>query len=218
MFDYTKTLFHKTVDDFYRIANVFTICTQIIYIGYLVYATIASTGIFITNLIMLIISSAYFIFFCVALSYEKLKKNKRIRKYIKSYYKLAKHLIQLVVISVSVYNLVSSTTSDVITIPMLVTAVMIFTFIIQVILEAICAILSARVNLFIEAFKADMEPLKKPIDTVNGLINRIKGNEPEEKSEPSRARRLLDTIVHKKKNADKKISVTCEDETRKAHK
>ena len=77
MFEYTQLILKKTINDIKRVYYICTLSTQVLYIAYLFYAVISASGTFITNLIMLIASSAYFVFFCLTLSYEKLKKNKK---------------------------------------------------------------------------------------------------------------------------------------------
>ena len=196
MFDYTILTLRNTLNDIKRVYYVSTFATQILYIIYLIYAIIANTGILFTNICMLVLSVGYFIFFILSLAVDGVKKNKRVKKQVKGYYKLIKHAIQLVVIAVSVYNL-SQVSTESVTIPMLLCAVMIFSFIIQVLLEVMVAILTARFNLLKEALAADFEFITKPLGTAGDFIKKLKGDAPAEKKAPTKTRVLLDGLVSK---------------------
>ena len=59
MFDYTKSVFNKTIEDLKSIAFFSALFLQIFQIGYLVYALCIGSGIMAANIVLLILSTAY---------------------------------------------------------------------------------------------------------------------------------------------------------------
>ena len=62
MFDYTRTLFNKTVKDVTTAFTIFHFGTQIIYIAYLFYLLFTPNNIWYLHLSLLVVSIAFFIF------------------------------------------------------------------------------------------------------------------------------------------------------------
>ena len=63
MLDYTIAAYNKIKEDFNKLLYYSTICTQLLYMAYLIYALITGTGIFIANMILFVVAGAYFAFF-----------------------------------------------------------------------------------------------------------------------------------------------------------
>ena len=65
MLDYTSASINYIVESFKKAFHTFDICTQAVYILYLVYALITGKGNLVANIILLAISLAYFIYFLI---------------------------------------------------------------------------------------------------------------------------------------------------------
>lgn len=63
MLDYTKMAIKQTVSDLKKTDYIRNVATQIIYIIYLIYTLIVGTGILALNIVLLVISTSYFVFF-----------------------------------------------------------------------------------------------------------------------------------------------------------
>ena len=80
MIDYTKVALKKIFDDFKQFVYVFQVCVYILYTLYLIYAIITKSGILAVNILLLIFSIAYLIFFIVY--NERKQKNKAFYSFI----------------------------------------------------------------------------------------------------------------------------------------
>ena len=108
MLKYTRFLLNETVEDVKLLYRIFTISTQVIYIAYLIVALIIPIGYPLANACLLPLSVGYFIFFLICLFSESATKEKAVKKQVKKYYSFIKNIIQLGVISASVYDVVTT--------------------------------------------------------------------------------------------------------------
>ena len=161
MFDYTKSIFSKTVDDLKTIAFLFGLSLQIFQIGYLIYALCIGTGIVAANVILLIISSLYLLFM-LYVKWNDVKK--ATRKALKKVYRWSKRLIKLFTLGVSVYGLFITASAPV-TVKSLISIIllifMLIAWILDVLFSLIILIIEKRKNLFFDAIKMDFEPVLK---------------------------------------------------------
>ena len=65
MFDYTQAAAKQIAADFQKVLYIISVCSQAVYIGYLLYALFAGAGVLWVNIVLLAISSAYFAFFLI---------------------------------------------------------------------------------------------------------------------------------------------------------
>ena len=191
MFDYTKVAWKQIESDFKKLAFICNICTQLLYIAYLVYALFTKTGFFSANIILLILSIAYFAFFLYATQQELKKKT---RKIIKRIYKRCKQLIKVFTLGILLYGL-WFTAKDVSPISLIFTVFMVIGFILDVLLEIIVNYLVNRVNLMMEGLKTDWDNAKKPVTTVGNFFKKIAGKEIPEEPAPTQERLFLDEKV-----------------------
>lgn len=191
MFDYTKVAWKQIESDFKKLAFICNICTQLLYIAYLVYALFTKTGFFAANIILLILSIAYFAFFLYATKQELKKKT---RKIIKRIYKRCKQLIKVFTLGILLYGL-WFTAKDVSPISLIFTVFMVIAFLLDVLLEIIVKYLVNRVNLMMEGLKTDWDNAKKPVTTVGNFFKKIAGKEIPEEPAPTKERLFLDEKV-----------------------
>ena len=71
MLDYTKMAIKQTISDLKKTDYIRNVATQIIYIIYLIYTLIVGTGYLALNIVLLVISTSYFVFFLTMTSLGK---------------------------------------------------------------------------------------------------------------------------------------------------
>ena len=71
MLDYTKMAIKQTITDLKRTDYIRNVATQIIYIIYLIYTLIAGAGYLAANIVLLVLSVSYTVFFLTKLRKEK---------------------------------------------------------------------------------------------------------------------------------------------------
>ena len=204
MLDYTIAAYNKIKEDFNKLLYYTTVCTQLLYIAYLVYALITGTGIFIANMILLVIAVGYLAFFFYATA-NHLKRP--VKKKVKRLFNRCKQLVKLFTLGVMVYG-ICQTAANASPASVLITALMIIGFVLQIIFELIAWFLTNRINLFIEGLKADYEIITKPVKTVGNFFKRMTGKEIEEEKEPTKQRIILDQRVAEAKaeRTEKKLT------------
>lgn len=190
MLEYTKVAVKQTVDDFKKIDYIRNIITQILYIAYLLYTLIAGSGILVANIILLVLSVGYFVFFLIA---TQKNADKKLKTVVKTVFTRCKQIIKFFTLGVMVYG-IWLTANDVTPLSLLLSALMIAGFVLQIVFEIIIKFFTARVNLIIEGLEADYENMTKPVRSVGNFFKKMTGKEVEEK-EPSKTRVLLDKKV-----------------------
>ena len=205
MLDYTKAAFGKIIDDFKKFIFIFSIVAQSISVIYLIYALCIQQGILAANIILLILSTAYLIF----LSIQGLKSNNQQQKKLaKRIYKWGKLVTQLYTLVVALYAL-NVTVDNALSLSVLLTALQLISWVLQVLFEVISLILDKLAELVITAIKADVEQIKKPVTTVGNFFKKVVGKEVAEPEPPTKTRTFLDSLVaenKEKKAAEKRKS------------
>ncbi len=192
MFDYTKMIFEKTVKDVKRVAYVSNIATQVIYLVYLVYALFAGTGIWYVNAVLLSLSTAYFIYFLHASNHEH--KDKQLDRKVKKLYNRIRQAVNLFPLVIALYTLYLSI-ENVNIFTLISTVFMLISSVLRLIFDILGTIIGNRIDLFKEAFDADIDEFKKPVKTVENFFKRVSGQEVEPHKPPSKNRVWLDEQV-----------------------
>ncbi|MBQ3019342.1 MAG: hypothetical protein IJD77_01970 [Clostridia bacterium] len=202
MFDYTKTAVNKIVADFKKFFHRFSVCAQIVYIAYLIYALFANTELWIINTILLVISVAYFIFFLIATAKDA---DKKLKKRVKTIFTRCKQVIKLFTLGVMLYG-IWQTSTHVDPLSVILTALMIVGWVLQILFEVIFTFFLNKVNFVWEAVQADREEITKPVKNIGNFFKRITGKEIEEEKEPTKNRLLLDDMVeeYREKKSEEK--------------
>ncbi len=212
IFPYTVSVLKKTLDDVKKLIFVTSIIAQIIYIIYHIFAMVTKAGILVVHAVILPVSVAYFVFYLVINHYVKRGEGKEVKKIVGKIYKYLKMVIQLVTITVAIINLVIAGNTAT-SMNILLTAVMIFAFVLTLLIEIIGTVLSARISLLIEAFDADKERLN-PVKKFGGFVNKIAHKEVFKQEEPTKKRLLVEQILvdqKEKKKVDEEIAATVEE-------
>ena len=203
MFDYTKMMFEKTVKDVKTVAYVSNISTQVIYLVYLAYALITGAGFWFVNAVLLGLSLAYFLYFLHSSNHEQ--KDKRLEKKIRKLYVRIRQAIKLFPLGVALYSLYL-TAGNVNVFTLISTAFMLIAWVLQFIFDILGTIIGNRIDLFKEAFDADIDEFKKPVKTVENFFKRVAGQDVDTGNEPSKNRVWLDNQVeiYREEKAEKK--------------
>ncbi|MBE5745146.1 MAG: hypothetical protein E7355_03310 [Clostridiales bacterium] len=194
MFDYTKAAVQKIGDDFKRLVYVCNIGMQLAYIAYLLYAIFAPTGIPWVNIALASIAVGYFVFFMIMTGGRALYTRKKAHKIAAKIFKYSKMLLKLFTIGVMVYG-IYATTQNTTAFGVILSALMIVGWLLQLIFEIISAILVPRIQLLAAALEADKEELIKPAKAVGNFFKKMAGKDVEPEKEKTKSRLWLDKKV-----------------------
>ena len=216
MFDYTKAIFRKTKNDLETALRAFQLGTQILYIAYLIFALLVPNNIWYLHLILLVVSAIFLAFdifthrnltrvkkergsfFNKKAHKSKLRELKKQHSNIRKWKFYISHFLKAFVLAAAFYPIIVSPYS-VHPLSIISTTVMAFMWIMQIVFEILRLILEDRGAMFIEAMKADVEFITKPVNTVKNTIKRFMGKDVEEESAPTEERVYLDQLLRKGK-------------------
>lgn len=176
MLDYTKMAIKQTISDLKKTDYIRNVATQIIYIIYLIYTLIVGTGILALNIVLLVISTSYFVFFLTMTSAGKTPEGKNVKKTGTAVYVWTKRLIKLFTLGVAVYGICTAV-ERVSAVSVILAALMIVGWILQIIFEVLIKILTNRVNFILEGLEADLDNMLKPVRSVGNFFKKVTGKE-----------------------------------------
>lgn len=176
MLDYTKMAIKQTVSDLKKTDYIRNVATQIIYIIYLIYTLIVGTGILALNIVLLVISTSYFVFFLTMTFAGKTPEGKNVKKTGTAVYVWTKRLIKLFTLGVAVYGICTAV-ERVSAVSVILAALMIVGWILQIIFEVLIKILTNRVNFILEGLEADLDNMLKPMRSVGNFFKKVTGKE-----------------------------------------
>ena len=208
MFDYTRGMIHKTIEDIRKLLLAINVSSLLVYILFLFYAIIARNGIIWVNISLLCLVIAYLVFYVV--KHEDIDDDsKKLKKKVKRFYKWSKIAIKAVSLGITIFGLYASTVSpDFITI--LMTALTAIILVFSLIGEIVISFINKRIDSFKEAFEMDLQRYN-PVNAVKNMINVISGNDEQPTksqifiqkwAENARSKRAADKAIKKaaKKN------------------
>ena len=160
MFNYTRGVLNKTIEDIKNLLFAINISSMLIYIVYLVYAIITNSKTLLTNIPLLAVVSLYFIFYIV--KHDDIDKDSQnVKKKIKKIYVWIKIVIKAVSLAITILGFYhASTTPNFFSIAL--TAIMLIGWLLSILFEIVSIIIQKRANLFIEAFEMDIDKIKAP--------------------------------------------------------
>lgn len=220
MLDYTKMAIKQTISDLKRTDYIRNVATQIIYIIYLVYTLIVGTGYLALNIILLVISISYFVFFLTMTSLGKTPEGKTVKKAGTRVYVWCKRLIKLFTLGLTVYGICTAA-ERVSALSVILAALMIVGWCLQIIFEVLIKILTNRVNFILEGLEADLDNMLKPVRSVGNFFKKVTGKEVTPQKEPTKNQLRLKEKVEayraeqKQKKAEEKIRREAEREAAK---
>ncbi len=205
MFDYTMTALQKIKSDFQKIMFACSVLVQALYVAYLIAALFSGAGNAIVNGVLLFLCAPYLVFYLV-MYFRESKGAKKTKKIIELVYRRSKQLIKFFSLAASIYAIVV-TGANANHFTILITAFMLISFVLQILLEIVYKLVIDRLQLLVEGIKADVEPITKTVKMTGNLIKKIKGEEIEpEEEEKSKHREWLDQKVvdYRTKRAEEK--------------
>ena len=176
MLDYTKMAIKQTISDLKKTDYIRNVATQIIYIIYLIYTLIVGTGYLALNIVLLVISTSYFVFFLTMTSLGKTPEGKTVKKTGTAVYVWCKRLIKLFTLGLTVYGICTAV-EHVSALSVILAALMIVGWCLQIIFEVLIKILTNRVNFILEGLEADLDNMLKPVRSVGNFFKKVTGKE-----------------------------------------
>ena len=206
---FKQTLFvlDQTVTDFKRLKYICNFGAQLLYIAYLIFALCNGIGNVVTNVILVTLCGLYFLFFLCVEDINMSKEAKLLKKRVHRIYKLLRRLTQIAVIVMSVIALGDATFEND-AIDIILCALMIVSFMFQLLVDAAAWYAEMRVNQFKAAFMADITSIKIVGDVI-GIVNDRKGSDLSEEASEVVAKvnpllkMAVNAIVKKSKKRDK---------------
>ena len=178
MFDYTKAAIVQTINDLKRLFYVIGLCTQIIYIAFLIYSLVTGAGIFAVNAILAVLSIAYLVFHLVTTKFGKdpdAKECKRLKKSGKELMKWLKRALRLVTITFAFIEIFSTDTPD--TLSVILSAFMVIGWVAEILFDFIIKILTNRYRFIMDGLELDIDEITKPFKNVGNFFKKMTGQE-----------------------------------------
>lgn len=209
MFDNTKVAFQKTWNDIKKFFYLCNVCTQALYVVYLLYAIFAQKGELWVNVALCAVSTAYFVFFLVITSGERNTKKKKAEKTGARIFKYVKQLIKFFHLGVLIYGIYNATQA-VSFLAVLQLAFLMVGWTLGVVFDVIELIVERYKKLFIASFEKDT----KPITDTKNFLKKLVGKEVAPPKAPTKEDLLLDKLVEESK-AEKAMKKQAEKEEKK---
>lgn len=197
MFDYTKAALGKIIDDFKKLFFGFNVVTQCVYIAYLAYAVVTKTGYFKLNISLLAASVVYFVIYLATRGGGKTAA--AVSKTAKRSLKWYKIITKAGTLAVAVYGVYETATS-VTPISVLLVALMLVGWILQVLFELVLYFLENKLDYVITGLKNDWDESTGLGRVAGNLVfNKVLGWEMEESETPTKKSEVLATLVKEAK-------------------
>ncbi len=191
MLDYTKAAISKTLEDFKKIGYSFTVLFNIAYIGYLIYVLCANHTFFVTNIILLCISTAYLLFYLIITRFGKdLDGHKSEKKSVNNIVKWAKYGMKIYTLGTMLYS-IATIQETVNGLQLILLTLQILCFILQILFTLVCYVIEKRLEMFKVALDMDWQEFKKPVTAVENFFKRVSGKEVEPKPAPTKTQIML---------------------------
>lgn len=181
MFDLTKAALRQTVQDFKKADHTRSVLTQLVYLAYLAYCLIVKTGILAVNILLTCICVVYLIFFLIVTEFGKSPDGSRFKAVKRGgalIFRWSKRIIRLFTLGVALYGL-CQTVEAVTPLAVILVALMIVGWILQIIFELIIKIVSSRISMLMEGFEADVNQITAPAKKVENTLKKLTGQEVE---------------------------------------
>ena len=196
MFDYTKEALGLTVTDLKKFVSGCTIVSNVLYIGYLIYALAVGAGSTFLNILLGVVALAYFVIYLFTFRSQS-KTVRKIRRAARHYAVWIKIGIKAFTLTIAVYGFYAASTHFT-PISVMLTSFMAIIWVGQILVELVCHYVENRINLFKTALDADVEGVSDKVRAVSNVFKRIRGEEIEEKDDTlasSKIRKMLDARV-----------------------
>ena len=168
---HTYNAFLDTLDFIKRMIYLFDLLFQILYLGYLAYRIIFSSGFYYFNIALAAVSFGYFIYHLASTKEFYTLEQSENRRKTKLVFTAIKRVINLLVIGLSVYEVITSTNSN--NIDLLITFVMVLGYMFLIFGDIIVNIINAKIKLILNAARYDLDKFREEHLVATGMINSI---------------------------------------------
>lgn len=206
VFLYTRAATLKIYDDLKKFIFIFSVTTQALYIGYLIYALCARAGIIYANISFLALSSVYLAFLLI---YAKKKKDEAKNKIetVSKIYRWTRIILKAGTLAATVYGIHIATTSVTFT-TVLLAALTTIAWVLSILFELVRMVFERYYELIEAAVAKDTYPIRKII---------MKAQAPEIESKLDAELEAIGGELKEKINAEKLIR-TAEKKAKKQEK
>ena len=202
MFIYTRAYFQKLIDDLKTVSYAINVFSPLVYIVYLIYAIFLPFGYLWANIILLVITVAYLVFYLTTYDFKE-KSFKKTKSTVRHVCRGIKLGVGGLTLGITIYGIyVAATHTTVLSI--VLSCFMVAFWFIQVAIELFTYIFEYQSELFIAAIEADKDTILKPINAVGNFVKKVVGKEPEQPKEPKKILKVLDKTIEKIKSKKNK--------------
>lgn len=178
MLNNTKAAIGKMIDDIKAFSYYFNLVMQVMYFAYLLYAIGTERGVLWLNILLAGLSILYFVFYVATYNKKEnaITRMKKSARRLHRWCKLAGKTLTLCVMVYSIY----ATTQDVSPTSVIMTALMVVAWVLQLLFSLIIGFLEKEKDLILEAIRKDIEPVTKPARAVSGFFKRFRKSDDDE--------------------------------------
>ncbi len=194
MLEYTKAAGKRVWRNLKAIRFLFNVITQVFYIGYLLYAIKTDRGNFYVNLVLFLLSVAYFGFFSIAILYSV---RRQLKRRVKLVFQWSKRLIKLVNLGIMVYALAYTTETSAVN--LIMTAFLCLCWISDLTVEILSILFRAWWRLVLDGLESDWQKMTKPLRSVKSFFRRATGKEVEEEPAPTKNQIFLEELIEEER-------------------
>lgn len=166
------------IDDIKAFSYYFNLVMQVMYFAYLLYAIGTERGVLWLNILLAGLSILYFVFYVATYNKKEnaITRMKKSARRLHRWCKLAGKTLTLCVMVYSIY----ATTQDVSPTSVIMTALMVVAWVLQLLFSLIIGFLEKEKDLILEAIRKDIEPVTKPARAVSGFFKRFRKSDDDE--------------------------------------
>ncbi len=193
MLDYTRASVTKIRRDIHQMSIAATVVAQLFSICSLIYILIKGEGIFAIKLALLLLTSGYFLFYCITTAYTE-RRHKRMKKQVKAAFLWSRRTIKIVNLAIVIYGFVGAAHTP---LSLLMFTFSAFSVVLDIAFGVLSFIIEGWTQLVIDGVEYDVGKLVNTFKPSN-IFGRLLGKEePEPELTPNQ--KLLDKIVQQKK-------------------
>jgi hypothetical protein len=177
MFKYTRAAATKIKEDLSLLSHLYTVIMQIILLAYFIVALLLPKGYFTVNIIGIAVTAFYLVFYLISY-YSSDRIGAGHRRLVKTVVKIIKLSLSAFTLATILYSVLMASTAftDGVTPFTLVTApLMIIVWVLQVVVELIKYYATAKIELFVDGLRMDVEKVAEPITRIENKIHRFFG-------------------------------------------
>ena len=176
MLKYSRAAFGIIKEELTSISFFVTMASSVMMMAYLLYATLAGSGVLGANIALCSVTAVNLISY-ILMHRAETRGVKEARSWIKHTCKITKLCINAVSLATMVYAVVT-TPDQVSTITLVLLPLMIIFWALQAILEVVTLYVKSRIDLFYNGIQMDFDYVIAPLAKVKSVVGAVMGEEP----------------------------------------